>query len=583
MASLKTIFFCLEIVFVMCTLSEAREFVVGGENKLWEVPSSVNEFNNWAQKIRFQIGDSLVLKYDSKTSSVLEVTEDDYKTCNKANPIKSYHDGETQIVLVKSGPFFFISGAEEHCQNDQKLEVRVLSDKHGSSSNSTAQVPSPYHHHHHHHHAPAPAPTSTNGVSGLMAAAGFVGGTAVVATVSISILSLHFTHPCKMGSKCLFAPSLRPVCCFSLKQPAERYSKTHVLSDKITCTSRRHASDMWSSIYLEKKFTCVYSDFNFHRHKKLSRYVVRSELAGAGCAGAYSYPLSEIQLGSKIRGICFYAVTAFTAIFLFVLMLIEHPLVLLFDRYRRKAHYLVAKIWATLTVAPFMKIEFEGLENLPPPNTPAVYVSNHQSFLDIYTLLTLGRSFKFISKTAIFLFPIIGWAMFLMGVIPLKRMDSRSQLDCLKQCIALIKKGASVFFFPEGTRSKDGKLGPFKKGAFSVAVKTGVPVVPITLIGTGKIMPAGMEGQLNPGSVKVVVHQPIEGDSPDALSTQARDIIADSLSRQETFWRIVGIQAERCPYFSSAARVFQAAFNLHVPVNWRLLFPNSTSFWGLPI
>ncbi|KAL2454644.1 1-acyl-sn-glycerol-3-phosphate acyltransferase 1 [Abeliophyllum distichum] len=552
MASLKTIFLCLEVVFVMCTLSEARGFVVGGENKLWEVPSSVNEFNNWAQKTRFQIGDSLVLKYDSKTDSVLEVTEDDYKTCNKANTIKSYHDGESQIVLQQ------LYGA-------------------GAFSPSSSIH---HHHHHHHHHAPAPAPTSTNGVSGLMATAGFVGGTAVVATVSISILSLHFTHTCKMGSKCLFAPSLRPVCCFSLKQPAERYSKTHVLSDKITCTSRRHASDMWSSIYLEKKFTCVYSDFNFHRRKKLSRYVVRSELAGAG---AYSYPLSEIQLGSKIRGICFYAVTAFTAIFLFVLMLIEHPLVLLFDRYRRKAHYLVAKIWATLTVAPFMKIEFEGLENLPPPNTPAVYVSNHQSFLDIYTLLTLGRSFKFISKTAIFLFPIIGWAMFLMGVIPLKRMDSRSQLDCLKQCIALVKKGASVFFFPEGTRSKDGKLGPFKKGAFSVAVKTGVPVVPITLIGTGKIMPAGMEGQLNLGSVKVVVHQPIEGDSPDALSTQARDIIADSLSRQETFWRIVGIQAERCPYFSSAAREFQAAFNLHVPVNWRLLFPNSTSFWGLPI
>ncbi|KAL2464348.1 1-acyl-sn-glycerol-3-phosphate acyltransferase [Forsythia ovata] len=533
MASLKTIFLCLEVVFVMCVLSEAREFVVGGENKLWEVPSSFYEFNNWAQKIRFQIGDSLVLKYDSKTDSVLEVTEDDYKTCNKANPIKSYHDGETQIALEKSGPFFFISGAEEHCQKGQKLEVRVLSDKHGSSGNSTAQVPSPHHHHHHAPApAPAPAPVPTNGVSVLKAAVGFISGTAVVATISISILPLHFTHPGKMDLKYLFAPSLRPVCCFSLKQPADRYSKTHVLSDKITCTSRRHACDTWSSIYLEKNFTRVYSDFNFHRREKLSRYVVRSELAGAGSAGAYSYPLSEIQLGSKIRGICFYAVTAFTAIFLFVLMLIQHPLVLLFDRYRRKAHYLVAKIWASLTVAPFMKIEFEGLENLPPPNTPAVYVSNHQSFLDIYTLLTLGRSFKFISKTAIFLFPIIGWAMFLMGVIPLKRMDSRSQLDCLKQCIALVKKGASVFFFPEGTRSKDGKLGPFKKGAFSVAVKTGVPVVPITLIGTGKIMPAGMEGQLNPGSVKVVVHQPIEGDSPDALSTQARDVIADSLSRQ---------------------------------------------------
>lgn len=109
-------------------------------------------------------------------------------------------------------------------------------------------------------------------------------------------------------------------------------------------------------------------------------------------------------------------------------MLVAHPIVLLMDRYRRRIHYIIAKMWASLTIAPFFRIKYEGLENLPSPNSPAVYVSNHQSFLDIYTLLTLGRSFKFISKTAIFLFPIIGWAMFMMGAIPLKRMDSRSQL-----------------------------------------------------------------------------------------------------------------------------------------------------------
>ncbi|XP_021899225.1 1-acyl-sn-glycerol-3-phosphate acyltransferase 1, chloroplastic [Carica papaya] len=263
----------------------------------------------------------------------------------------------------------------------------------------------------------------------------------------------------------------------------------------------------------------------------LSRTIVRSELAGTGIPESVN-PLSELKLGSKIRGICFYAITAVAAIFFFVLMLIGHPFVLLFDRYRRKFHHFIAKIWATATVTPFFKIEFEGLENLPPPDTPAVYVSNHQSFLDIYTLLTLGRTFKFISKTGIFLFPIIGWAMFMMGLIPLKRMDSRSQLECLKRCMDLVRKGASVFFFPEGTRSKDGELHPFKKGAFSVAAKTGVPVVPITLMGTGKIMPAGMEGILNPGLVKVVVHKPIEGSNADVLCREARNTIADVLNHQ---------------------------------------------------
>ncbi|KAK9665727.1 hypothetical protein RND81_14G131700 [Saponaria officinalis] len=218
--------------------------------------------------------------------------------------------------------------------------------------------------------------------------------------------------------------------------------------------------------------------------RPLRHMAVRSDLARSGIPEA-SYPLPEIYLTPKAKGVCFYAVTAAAAILLFGLMVVAHPFVMLFDRYRRRAQHAVARTWATLTITPFIKVEFEGLEHLPGPDTPAVYVSNHQSFLDIYTLLTLERNFKFISKTSIFIYRIIGWAMYLLGVIPLKQMDSRSQLDCLKRCMDLIRGGASVFFFPEGTRSKSGKLGAFKKGAFSVAAKTEVPVVPMTIMGTG--------------------------------------------------------------------------------------------------
>lgn len=258
--------------------------------------------------------------------------------------------------------------------------------------------------------------------------------------------------------------------------------------------------------------------------------IARSDLAQGGIP---DYSISEVHLLAKARGVCFYAVTAINAVFLFVLMLVGHPFVLILDPYRRKFHHLVAKVWAILTIAPFYKVEFKGLENLPGPDVPAVYVSNHQSFLDIYTLLTLGRSFKFISKTSIFLFPIIGWAMFLLGVIPLKRMDSRSQLECLKRCMDLIRGGASVFFFPEGTRSKDRKLGTFKKGAFSVAAKTGVPVVPITLHRTGNIMPAGKESLLYPGSVKVVIHRPLESKDSAELCNEARRVIAKTLDSED--------------------------------------------------
>ncbi|CAD6213069.1 unnamed protein product [Miscanthus lutarioriparius] len=228
-----------------------------------------------------------------------------------------------------------------------------------------------------------------------------------------------------------------------------------------------------------------------------------------------------VQLISRVRGVCFYLVTAVAAIFLFVAMVVVHPLMLLFDRYRRRAQHYIAKIWATLTISMFYKLEVEGMENLPPNSSPGVYVANHQSFLDIYTLLTLGRCFKFISKTR--------WAMYLLGVIPLRHMDSRSQLDCLKRCVDLVGKGASVFFFPEDTRSRDGKLGVFKRGAFSVAAKTGAPVIPITLIRTGKLMPSGMEGILNSGSVKVIIHRPIQGNDAETLCSEARNVIADTL------------------------------------------------------
>ncbi|KAJ6362117.1 hypothetical protein OIU78_002508 [Salix suchowensis] len=163
-----------------------------------------------------------------------------------------------------------------------------------------------------------------------------------------------------------------------------------------SCIPRKHVCVPWYDYLQEFNQPVV------HKQAKASRPVaVRSELAGSGIPDS-TYMLSDITFGSRVRGIGFYAVTAIAAILLIVLMIAQHPFVLLFDQYRRRAQFSVAKIWASLTVAPFFKIEYERLENLPPPDVPAVYVSNHQSFLDIYTLLTLGRSFKFISKTGIF-------------------------------------------------------------------------------------------------------------------------------------------------------------------------------------
>ncbi|CAN1809499.1 1-acyl-sn-glycerol-3-phosphate acyltransferase BAT2, chloroplastic [Linum perenne] len=314
---------------------------------------------------------------------------------------------------------------------------------------------------------------------------------------------------------------------YSVKLPTLMSTTTSALSC-FSCISRKHSAIPWCS-YSEELFNRSYPSGSkpWTPNKPSIRTAVRSELAGSGNTDVN--PSSEISLISRVRGFGFYTVTAIAAMCLIVVMLAQHPFVLSLDRYRRKAHHFIASLWARIAVTPFLNIEFEGMENLPPADSPAVYVSNHQSFLDIYTLLTMGRSFKFISKTSIFLYPIIGWAMSMLGTIPLKRMDSRSQLECLKRCIDLVNKGASVFFFPEGTRSKDGKLGPFKKGAFSIAAKTGVPVVPMTIIGTGGIMPTGKEAILNSGSVRVVIHEPLQGNDAAVLCDEARTVIAGPL------------------------------------------------------
>ncbi|GFR45352.1 hypothetical protein Agub_g6721 [Astrephomene gubernaculifera] len=260
-----------------------------------------------------------------------------------------------------------------------------------------------------------------------------------------------------------------------------------------------------------------------------------------------SIPLSDSDatpepnvLLSKIRAIAFFAWSFMLSLPLFMTMVVMSPFVLAFDKYRRLAQHFVNNIWACVSTAPFYRVTIEGRENLPPPDRPVVYVANHQSFLDIYSLFHLQRPFKFISKTSNFMIPIIGWSMFLTGHVMINRVDRRSQLKCLQQCRDLLAQGAPVLFFPEGTRSLDCKLAGFKKGAFSVAVKAGVDVVPVTLIGTGALMPSGKESQLRygPGArgVRIVVHPPLPTTTPgggsrdaDELCEAARAAVASAL------------------------------------------------------
>lgn len=146
------------------SFTEARDHLIEGIADAWKVPSSESDSHNkWAQKNRFQIGDSLVWKYDSKKDSVLQVTREAYLGCNTTSPIAAHNDGETKVVLNKSGPYYFISGSQPNCEKGEKLIIVVMAARGSRRSGAVSPVLAPS-------LAPevgGPAVAPTSGASGL--------------------------------------------------------------------------------------------------------------------------------------------------------------------------------------------------------------------------------------------------------------------------------------------------------------------------------------------------------------------------------------------------------------------------------
>ncbi|XP_018475114.1 early nodulin-like protein 13 isoform X1 [Raphanus sativus] len=122
------------LFLLLCLLCEGREILVGGKSNTWKVPESTEEtLNRWSERTRFKIGDSLLWKYNAEKDSVMQVSQKDYERCDRSEPIGGYKDGHTKIELMRSGPFYFISGEDGHCQRGEKLLVVVLSPNHNRS------------------------------------------------------------------------------------------------------------------------------------------------------------------------------------------------------------------------------------------------------------------------------------------------------------------------------------------------------------------------------------------------------------------------------------------------------------------
>jgi len=151
----------------------------------------------------------------------------------------------------------------------------------------------------------------------------------------------------------------------------------------------------------------------------------------------------------------------------------------------------------------------EHVRDLP----PAIYVSNHLSHLDIPCLfLAIPHPLFFIAKKELRKVPFMGWYMQACGMIFLDRRNKEKAMEGMRQAGQEINKGKNVISFPEGTRSKDGRLARFKRGTFLLAIESNVPVVPVALKGSYRLLPSGSY-YLRSGTVHVTIGEPIATDT----------------------------------------------------------------------
>lgn len=193
------------------------------------------------------------------------------------------------------------------------------------------------------------------------------------------------------------------------------------------------------------------------------------------------------------------------------------------------AHRL-GRIWSrVLFSAAGARLTVSGLENIP-RGRPVVFASNHASQFDIPALyLALNVQFRFLVKKELFRIPLFGTAMLKAGYIPIDRSGGRAAVLSIRKAAEKIRSGTSVVVFPEGTRSVDGRLGPFKPGGMQLAIQAGCPIVPVAISGSYKVLPKGSL-KVRPGSIKVAVGRSMDpGGTRDEMIKKVWSAILDML------------------------------------------------------
>lgn len=168
----------------------------------------------------------------------------------------------------------------------------------------------------------------------------------------------------------------------------------------------------------------------------------------------------------------------------FLLYLVIWVLVAPFDPKRKISHH-YSRFWSKgiYHLCPWWKVKVEGMENIEPGKSYIV-LSNHQAMLDIPLLYVLPFNFKWVSKREVYKIPVFGWVLRMHGDIAIERGGAASAKKMINQCDAMLKQGVSIVMFPEGTRTKNGQVQAFQPGAFILAKKSKVDLLPVVIDGT---------------------------------------------------------------------------------------------------
>ncbi len=173
----------------------------------------------------------------------------------------------------------------------------------------------------------------------------------------------------------------------------------------------------------------------------------------------------------------------------------------------------IARNWGRILLRiAWVPVQVEGLEHLR-PGQAYVYAANHRSNFDIFVLISVlpGR-FLFVAKKSLFKIPVFGQALSAIGSVSVDRNNLQSAIQSLNRATAIVKSGISMIIFPEGTRATSRELLPFKKGVFIMALKTGQPIVPVSISGT-RFIQVRKSIRVRHGPVKVVISSPIPADT----------------------------------------------------------------------